>query len=52
MKTVDSGNVKAVFKLYTGAQCNVKPTPVYDKIPTMPLIMTLTRSKFIGAVNL
>ena len=52
MKTVNIGNVKEVFKLDTGSQCNVSPKPVYVKITTISLIMTLTRSKFIGAVNL
>ena len=31
-KTVDFGNIKEVFKLDTGAQCNGSPKTVYDKI--------------------
>ncbi|KAL9974005.1 hypothetical protein ACROYT_G020533 [Oculina patagonica] len=37
VETVDFGSVKEVFKLDTGAQCNVLPKTVYDKITTMPL---------------
>ena len=43
METVDFGSVKEVFKLDTGAQCNVLPKTVYDKITTMPLLPSLAR---------
>ena len=43
VETVDFGNVKEVFKLDTGAQCNVLPKTVYDKITTMPMLPSLTR---------
>ena len=43
VETVDFGNVKEVFKLDTGAQCNVLPKTVYDKITTMPLLPSLAR---------
>ena len=43
VKTVDFGNVKEVFKLDTGAQCNVLPKTVYDKITTMPLLPSSAR---------
>ena len=46
VETVDFGNVKAVFKLDTGAQCNVFPKTVYDKITTMPLRHPQTRKLF------
>lgn len=41
VETVDFGNVKEVFKLDTGAQCNVLPKTVYDKITTMLLLPSL-----------
>ena len=43
METEDFGSVKEVFKLDTGAQCNVLPKTVYDKITTMPLLPSLAR---------
>lgn len=43
VETVDFGNVKEVFKLDTGAQCNVLPKTVYDKITTMPLLPSSAR---------
>ena len=43
VETVDFGNVKEVFKLDTGAQCNVLPKAVYDKITTIPLLPSSAR---------
>ncbi|KAL9979645.1 hypothetical protein ACROYT_G017335 [Oculina patagonica] len=43
VETVDFGSVKEVFKLDTGAQCNVLPKTVYDKITTMPLLPSSAR---------
>lgn len=40
---VDFGNVKEVFKRDTGAQCNVLPKTVYDKITTIPLLPSSAR---------
>ncbi|KAK2551969.1 hypothetical protein P5673_026966 [Acropora cervicornis] len=37
VETVSFGNVQALFKLDTGAQCNVLPKAAYDKITTIPL---------------
>ena len=36
-QAIDFGNVKEVFKLDTGAQCNVLPKTLYDKITVKPL---------------
>ncbi|XP_068720826.1 uncharacterized protein [Montipora capricornis] len=37
VETVSFGNVQELFKLDTGAQCNVLPKAAYDKITTKPL---------------
>ena len=37
VETVSFGNVQELFKLDTGAQCNVLPKTAYDKITTKPL---------------
>ena len=37
VETVNFGTVQEVFKLDTGAQCNVLPKAAYDKITTNPL---------------
>lgn len=37
LETVGFGNIKEVFKLDSGAQCNVLPKTVYEKITTKPL---------------
>ena len=36
-ETVSFGNVQELFKLDTGAQCNVLPTAAHDKVTTKPL---------------
>ena len=36
VETVDFENIKEVFKLDTGAQCNALPKSVYEKITTKP----------------
>ena len=36
-ETVDFGNIQIVFKLDTGAQCNVLPKCIYDRITSEPL---------------